>query len=121
MAMGSTTGDIRVDAHAAVIGADRASWREILADVAVVTVTPFRGDQLERVDHDGLRRNLEHVLAGGARLLVAGGNTGEFASLARDEAIEIVRTHVAVAAGRARVLAGVGYRLERAIKLGRAS
>ena len=121
MAMGSTTGDVGVAAQPAAIGADREAWREVLADVAVVTVTPFRGDRLERVDHDGLRRNLEHVLAGGARLLVAGGNTGEFASLARVEAIEIARTHVDVAAGRARVLAGIGYRLERAIELGRAS
>jgi hypothetical protein len=58
---------------------DRAAWRQILADVAVVTVTPFAGERLETVDHDGLARNLERVLGGGARLLVAGGNTGEFA------------------------------------------
>lgn len=101
--------------------ADRTAWREILADVAVVTVTPFRGDHLELIDHDGMARNIGHLLRGGVRLLVAGGNTGEFAALSRTEVVETVRTHVRAAGGRVRVLAAVGYRLERAIELGRAS
>jgi 4-hydroxy-tetrahydrodipicolinate synthase len=101
--------------------ADRTAWREILADVAVVTVTPFRGDRLELIDHDGMARNIQHLLRGGVRLLVAGGNTGEFAALSRTEVIETVWTHVRAAGRRARVLAGVGYRVERAIELGRAS
>lgn len=100
---------------------DRAIWRQILADVAVVTVTPFSGPRLESIDHEGLRRNLTHLLGGGVRLLVAGGNTGEFAALADAEVVEIVRTHVRAARGRARVIAGVGYRLERAIELGRSA
>jgi 4-hydroxy-tetrahydrodipicolinate synthase len=101
--------------------ADRAAWAEILADVAVVTVTPFSADDLGSVDHAGLERNLERLLDGGIRLLVAGGNTGEFASLSRAEAVETVRTHSRVARGRARVIAGVGYRLDEAVELGRAS
>jgi 4-hydroxy-tetrahydrodipicolinate synthase len=100
---------------------DRTAWREILADVAVVTVTPFRGDRLELIDHDGMARNIQHLLRGGVRLVVAGGNTGEFAALSPTEVVETVRTHVRAATGRARVLAGVGYRLERTIELGRAS
>jgi 4-hydroxy-tetrahydrodipicolinate synthase len=101
------------------LAADRAAWAKILADVAVVTVTPFAGDALRDVDHDGLERNLEHLIRGGVRLVVAGGNTGEFAALSDDEIVETVRTHVRVAHGRARVIAGVGYRLDRAIELGR--
>jgi 4-hydroxy-tetrahydrodipicolinate synthase len=101
--------------------ADRNGWREILADVAVVTVTPFSGDRLDAIDHQGLERNLEHLVRGGVRLLVAGGNTGEFAALSDVEVVDTVRTHVQVAQGRARVIAGVGYRLERAVELARAS
>jgi 4-hydroxy-tetrahydrodipicolinate synthase len=97
---------------------DRDRWRRVLADVAVVTVTPFRGADLEGVDHQGLARNLDHVLDAGVRLLVAGGNTGEFASLAPREVVDVVRTHARVARGRATVIAGVGYRLEEAVKLG---
>jgi 4-hydroxy-tetrahydrodipicolinate synthase len=99
---------------------DRAAWRA-LADVAVVTVTPFAGKNLEEVDHGGLAGNLEHVLEGGVRLLVSGGNTGEFAAIAPTEAVEVVRTHARVADGRARVIAGIGYRLHEAIELGAAS
>jgi 4-hydroxy-tetrahydrodipicolinate synthase len=103
------------------VAADRAAWAQILADVAVVTVTPFAADDIRSVDHAGLERNLERLLAGGIRLLVAGGNTGEFAALSQAEAVEIVRTHARAARGRARVIAGVGYRLEEAVELGRAS
>ena len=103
------------------VAADRPAWTRILADVAVVTVTPFSGDGLRGVDHAGLERNLEHLIRGGIRLLVAGGNTGEFAALSDAEIAETVRTHVRVARGRARVIAGVGYRLEQTVELGRAS
>jgi 4-hydroxy-tetrahydrodipicolinate synthase len=98
---------------------DRAAWRRVLTDVSVVTVTPFAGDRLERVDHEGMARNIEHLVTTGVRLLVAGGNTGEFTALAGSEVIAAVRTHVEVVAGRAKVIAGVGYRLEDAIGLGR--
>ena len=101
--------------------ADRRAWREILADVAVVTVTPFSGDRLQAVDHEGLERNLERLVRGGARLLVAGGNTGEFAALGETEVVDVVRTHARVARGRARVITGIGYRLDQAAQLGRAS
>lgn len=100
---------------------DRAAWRTILADVAVVTVTPFTGRAQARVDNDGLTRNLEHLLRAGVRLLVAGGNTGEFAALSDDEVPQVVRSHVRAALGRARVIAGVGYELRRTVALGRAA
>jgi 4-hydroxy-tetrahydrodipicolinate synthase len=99
---------------------DRRAWAAVLADVAVVTVTPFVGAEARDVDHDGLARNLAHLLDNGVRLVVAGGNTGEFAALAPDELVAVVRTHVRAATGRARVIAGIGYRLDEAIALGRA-
>jgi 4-hydroxy-tetrahydrodipicolinate synthase len=101
------------------VAADRTAWAQVLADVSVVTVTPFSPD-LRGVDHGGLQRNLERLIRGGVQVLVAGGNTGEFAALSQDEAVEITRTHARVARGRARVIAGVGYRLEQAVELGRA-
>src|SRR4026207_1723051 len=76
--------------------ADRPAWTRILADVSVVTVTPFSPD-LRGVDHAGLKQNLERLIRGGVQVLVAGGNTGEFAALSQDEAVEITRTHARVA------------------------
>lgn len=102
------------------VAADRTAWAQVLADVSVVTVTPFSPD-LRSVDHGGLEQNLDRLIRGGVQVLVAGGNTGEFAALSQDEAVEITRTHARVARGRARVIAGVGYRLEQAVELGRAS
>ncbi|MFL5754898.1 MAG: dihydrodipicolinate synthase family protein, partial [Chloroflexota bacterium] len=116
-AMTSVAG--HVEAAAGAVTTDRGRWREILTDVAVVTVTPFSGPQLGSVDHDGLARNIRRLVGAGIRLLVAGGNTGEFAALAPSEVVDVVRTHVRVARGRARVLAGIGYRLEEAAELGR--
>jgi 4-hydroxy-tetrahydrodipicolinate synthase len=103
------------------LSANRSQWREVLADVAVVTVTPFSGERLDAIDHEGMERNLEHLIQGGIRLLVAGGNTGEFAALSDTEVVATVRIHVNVARGRASVVAGVGYRLEQAVELARAS
>jgi 4-hydroxy-tetrahydrodipicolinate synthase len=103
---------------------NQAGWRKALATVSAVTVTPFRDD---RVDEDGLRRNLEHVLAGGIRVLVAGGNTGEWASLSAVESIRVTRAHVAAADAarsddgtRALVVAGVGGRTAEVVATGRA-
>ena len=103
---------------------NQAGWRKALATVSAVTVTPYRDDQ---IDEDGLRRNLEHVLAGGIRVLVAGGNTGEWASLSAVESIRVTRAHVAAADAawsddgtRALVVAGVGGRISEVVATGRA-
>jgi 4-hydroxy-tetrahydrodipicolinate synthase len=85
--------------------ADRERWCSILADVSVVTVTPFDGG--DSVDLAGLRRNLAHVLDGGARIVVAGGNTGEVWSLSDDELVKVTLAHAEAAAGRATVIGGV--------------
>jgi 4-hydroxy-tetrahydrodipicolinate synthase len=111
---------IVLPAAAPTPASDRRAWAAVLTDVAVVTVTPFRSGDARPIDHDGLARNLTYLLDNGVRLLVAGGNTGEFAALAPEEAAAVVRTHVTAASGRARVIAGIGYRLEEAISLGRA-
>jgi 4-hydroxy-tetrahydrodipicolinate synthase len=94
-------------------------WRQTLSDVAAVTVTPFAGRELDAIDIAALEANLGFLVSRGVRLLVAGGNTGEFATLTPSERLDIVRAHVAVADGRARVIAGVGFRLDEALDLGR--
>ncbi len=87
--------------------------------MAVLTVTPFAGRELDSVDGAALEANLAFLVRRGARLLVAGGNTAEFATLTPAERLEVVRVHVAAGAGGVRVLAGVGYQIDEAIELGR--
>lgn len=79
---------------------------EWLRGCATALVTPFtaRGD----VDEACYRALLERQIAGGIRVLVPCGTTGESATLLPAEQAALIKTTVTVAAGRARVLAGVG-------------
>ncbi len=79
------------------------SW---LSGVGTALVTPFNADG--NVDVDALRRVVEHQIAGGVELLVPVGTTGESATTTAEEDQLIVRTVVETAAGRARVMAGIG-------------
>jgi len=100
--------------------------RQALHGVGITPVTPFSTD-LTRVDVGGLGANLEYILERGARLLYPCGNTGEFTSLSLDEWSTVVETTIAVAAGRAAVVPGIGHgytaareMLQRAASLGAA-
>lgn len=77
-----------------------------LRGTATALVTPFRADG--SVDPDALARLVEYQIAGGVRVLVPVGTTGESATTTAEEDGFIVRTVVAAAAGRARVVAGIG-------------
>jgi 5-dehydro-4-deoxyglucarate dehydratase len=70
-------------------------------------VTPFREDL--SVDLDGLRKNLQAMLAHPPAALVAAGGTGELYSLTPAEHESVVRTTVEVAAGKVPVIAGAGF------------
>lgn len=65
--MTSASGSVGIGPSAGLTpaAADRPTWARILADVSVVTVTPFLGEGPRSVDHAGLERNLEHFLRGG--------------------------------------------------------
>ncbi len=79
---------------------------EWLRGCATALVTPFtaRGE----VDEACYRALVERQIAGGIRVLVPCGTTGESATLLPAEQAALIKTTVTVAAGRARVLAGVG-------------
>jgi len=81
----------------------RADW---LCGCATALVTPFAAD--ETVDEARLRTLVERQIAGGVRVLVPCGTTGESATLSADEQGRVIAVTVEVAKGRARVLAGAG-------------
>jgi 4-hydroxy-tetrahydrodipicolinate synthase len=81
----------------------RVEW---LRGCATALVTPFSA--AGAVDEARMRALLERQIAGGVRLLVPCGTTGEGATLTDDEQQRVIALTVQVARGRARVIAGVG-------------
>jgi 4-hydroxy-tetrahydrodipicolinate synthase len=77
-----------------------------LRGCATALVTPFKLDGA--VDVDRLRTLIEYQIAGGVRLLVPCGTTGESATMTDEEDQLVIRTTVEVARGRAKVIAGTG-------------
>ena len=72
----------------------------------VALVTPF--DDHNRVDYAALKRLIDFHVAAGSDGLVIAGTTGESATLARDEHIELIARAVELADGRLPVIAGTG-------------
>jgi 4-hydroxy-tetrahydrodipicolinate synthase len=72
----------------------------------VALVTPMRADGA--VDFAGLEKLVDWHVAEGTDGLVIAGTTGESATLARDEHVEVIRVAAARAAGRIPVIAGTG-------------
>ena len=72
----------------------------------VALVTPF--DQGNRVDFASLKRLIEFHVAQGSNGLVIAGTTGESATLANGEHVELIARAVEIAAGRLPILAGTG-------------
>ena len=69
----------------------------------VALVTPFTD---KNVDHDALRRIVNHVIDGGVDYLVALGTTGESALLTDDEKLEVLQTIIDENNSRVPVVAG---------------
>ena len=72
----------------------------------VALVTPF--DDHNRADYAALKRLIDFHVAQGSDGLVIAGTTGESATLATEEHIELVGRAVEIAAGRLPVIAGTG-------------
>jgi 4-hydroxy-tetrahydrodipicolinate synthase len=89
--------------------------QEHVADVSVVLASPFEEDGA--VDLEGLTALVTHVVRGGARTLVVGGNTGEYYSLTQSEYLAQFET-VRAAAGEAALFAGVAGVAEAASATG---
>jgi 4-hydroxy-tetrahydrodipicolinate synthase len=73
---------------------------------ATALVTPFKA--AGAIDEDRLRALVERQIAGGVRLLVPCGTTGESATMTEEEDQRVIAITMEVAKGRARVIAGTG-------------
>lgn len=73
---------------------------------ATALVTPF--DSGGAVDEGRMRALVERQIAGGVKLLVPCGTTGERATMTDDEGRRVIALTVEAAKGRARVIAGAG-------------
>lgn len=69
-------------------------------------VTPMHPDGA--IDEEGVAAVVEHLLTLGHDGIVVNGTTGESATLSADESIAVIAQVAEVAAGRAKVVAGVG-------------
>src|SRR5829696_4031886 len=69
-------------------------------------VTPFTADGA--VDEKRLRDLIEYQIAGGVRVLVPCGTTGESVTMSDEENMLVISTTVELARGRAKVIAGTG-------------
>ena len=78
-----------------------------LKGVIAFTPTPFTSD--DRVDYDGLARQVDFLCTNGAHVVVVCGGVGEYFSLELDEYQECIRVGVEAAGGRKPLLAGIGH------------
>ena len=81
----------------------RVEW---LRGCATALVTPFTKGGA--VDEARMRALVERQIAGGVKLLVPCGTTGESATLSTEEQQRVIAITIAAAKGRARVIAGAG-------------
>jgi len=77
-----------------------------LRGCATALVTPFTSDGA--IDEDALTRLIEYQLAGGVKLLVPCGTTGESATMTDEEDQQVIKRVIDLARGRAHVIAGTG-------------
>jgi 4-hydroxy-tetrahydrodipicolinate synthase len=91
-----------------------------LRGCATALVTPF--DASGAIDEGHLRALIEYQIAGGVRLLVPCGTTGETVTMTEEEDRRVIEITIKAAKGRARVIAGTGSNAtDAAIKYSRAA
>jgi 4-hydroxy-tetrahydrodipicolinate synthase len=93
--------------------------RRALATVIPVPITPFAQD--EQLDLPAFRRLIGRLIADGISVIAINGNTSEFYSLTIDECRVLVEAAVAESAGRAAIVAGIGYSALTAASMARAA
>src|SRR5690242_18932186 len=71
----------------------------------VPIVTPF---QSGKIDHAGLERVIEYVLAAGSDGIIPCGTTGESATLSHEEHEEVIHATIEIVKKRVPVIAGTG-------------
>jgi 4-hydroxy-tetrahydrodipicolinate synthase len=77
-----------------------------LRGCATALVTPFTSDGA--IDEPRLRELVEYQIAGGVKILVPCGTTGESVTMTEAEDQRVIKITIETAAGRARVVAGTG-------------
>lgn len=90
-----------------------------LTGISGILVTPY--DERGEIAPRRLVPIIDKALAAGVHIPVVNGNTGEFYALTTEEACTMAREVVAMVAGRAPVLAGVGRGIRDACRLARIS
>lgn len=80
--------------------------RERVRGIVTIMVTPLTADLA--IDKEGLRRNIEFLIANKVSAMVCGGSLGEFSSMFPEERRELIKTVVEMADGRLPVIAGTG-------------
>ena len=93
--------------------------RAALRSVVMITVTPF--DAAGGIDVPGYRTVLRRTLDAGIDVVTPNGNTSEFYSLTAVEREQALALTVEESAGRALVVAGVGYDVSTAVESARAA
>lgn len=76
--------------------------------VLPAVVTPFLSDPQQSLDLEGLRSNIEHLVAAGVHGIVPTGSTGESATLSFEEHEQVVGAAIEAVDGKVPVLAGTG-------------
>jgi 5-dehydro-4-deoxyglucarate dehydratase len=98
---------------------EAAELRSKFSGVIAFPVTPFKSDL--SLDLEGLRHNLTKLIEQPICAVVAAGGTGEMFSLTPDEHLQVIKTTVEVIAGKAPVLAGVGFNQALAVHMAQAA
>ncbi len=97
---------------------DVQALHDRLSTVVAIPVTPFvRRDNRLYADFQAYAHLVDRMVSGGITVVTPNGNTSEFYSLTRQEMRHAVEATVAGAAGRALILAGVGFDVESAIEM----
>ena len=90
-----------------------------LTGISGILVTPF--DDADRIAPARLAPVIDRAVAAGVHILVSNGNTGEFYSLAIEEALDMVAATADLVAGRVPLVGGAGRSVAEACRLARAS
>ncbi|EGA89385.1 dihydrodipicolinate synthase [Planococcus donghaensis MPA1U2] len=97
-----------------------ANFSKKFSTISAINMLPFEKDT-KAINWTGLEENIEFLLENKMEVLVPNGNTGEFYALTVAEAKEATNKVVELVAGRATVMAGIGYAVDTAIELGKAA
>lgn len=97
-----------------------ANFSKKFSTISAINMLPFEKDT-KAINWTGLEENIDFLLQNKMEVIVPNGNTGEFYALTIAEAKETTNKVIRLVAGRATVMAGIGYAVETAIELGKAA